>query len=397
MKHPKRKQHLVFSALEGITGTPTPPFPTPDTRAPEENLPTPLRVDDPLKPDSGPADQQLQCISAFSTDLESPPAGESAETRCAPTLPGVVPVPLEVTPIVHPTCLSASECGTPEETMPLAPVPGLAQQEPLSQEVYAATAPTLLLHSGPLPHFSFVPVPPGTFFMGSPEKELGRGPDEVLHRVTLTVAFSMQVTPVTQALWLALMGANPSEFTQEGLDQPVHNVSWEECQEFIRRLNAIEGTRYRLPTEAEWEYACRAGTSTAFAGGGLTEHQGGIDPVLDSFGWYCGNSGGTPHPVAQKQPNAWGLYDMHGNVMEWCQDGYAPYGDIRMHKVNGEWATTTNERTDPVGLPQARTKVVRGGSWISPARQCRSASRLAWPAEGRSNFIGFRLVREQVQ
>lgn len=274
-------------------------------------------------------------------------------------------------------------------TAPEMLVPGPRAEEPLPPRVS-----TPLVQSGVLPHLCFVAIPPGTFLMGSPENEPGRGVDEVQHQVTLTRGFSLQVTPVTQALWLAVMGANPSEFTQEGLDRPVENVSWLGCQVFIDRLNLMGTDKYRLPTEAEWEYACRAGTSTACAGGALTELQGGLDPALDASAWYCGNSGGSTHPAGKKQANAWGLYDLHGNVMEWCQDGYAPYGEIRMHKVQGEWVTTTSERTDPLGLPQGKTKVVRGGSWISTARQCRAAARLAWPADGKTNFIGLRLVRE---
>ena len=137
-------------------------------------------------------------------------------------------------------------------------------------------------------------------------------------------AYRMQRTEVTQRQWEAVMGYNPSEF--RGLDRPVENVSWDECQEFIRYASELDGRPYRLPTEAEWEYACRAGSE-----GDWGKRANGECGPLDAMGWYEKNSGGETHPVAQKEPNAWGLYDMHGNVCEWCQDE----SDVFLRTIRG--------------------------------------------------------------
>ena len=172
----------------------------------------------------------------------------------------------------------------------------------------------------------FVYISPGTFIMGSPEHEPGRGSDEMQHEVTLTRGYFIQTTPVTQEQWKEVMGGNPSNFLQGGEDCPVEGVSLNDCLEFIWRVNNKGRYPYRLPTEAEWEYACRAGASTSFFNGEITKKLFcRLDPCLDAIGWYCGNSGKKTHPVAEKQPNAWGLFDMHGNVCEWCQDQYGEY------------------------------------------------------------------------
>ena len=219
----------------------------------------------------------------------------------------------------------------------------------------------------------------GTFTMGSPTDELFRGSDETQHEVTLSKDFYIQTTEVTQGQWKAVMGSNPSYFSDCGDDCPVEYVSWNDIQEFIEKLNEMEGTdKYRLPTEAEWEYACRAGSTTAFANGDITETGCGYDPNLDQMSWYCGNSDDKTHPVAQKEPNDWGLYDMHGNVREWCQDWYGDY--------------PTDPVTDPSGPSSGTYRVIRGGGWFSYARHCRSADRLSFdPAV--LNF-GFRVARD---
>lgn len=226
----------------------------------------------------------------------------------------------------------------------------------------------------------FVLIHPGRFMMGSPEDETGRYTGERLHTVNLTDPFYIQTTEVTQAQWKALMDKNPSSNKRCGGNCPVEQVSWNDVQEFIHKLNQKEGTnRYRLPTEAEWEYACRAGSSTAFPNGNITELQCGRDDTLDSIGWYCGNSNNMIHPVAQKKPNVWGLYDMIGNVQEWCRDwfGIFPYDEV----------------TNPKGPPSGSYRVMRGGAWYSPARDCRSASRFGSPPRYRFRHIGFRLCR----
>ena len=239
----------------------------------------------------------------------------------------------------------------------------------------------------PISQASFVSIAPGTFLMGSPEYEPGRNHDEFHHEVTLSRPFFMQSTPVTQRQCKAVMGTEPSSFKDRGADGsvteedcPVVGISWHECQVFIQKLNAVGECTYRLPTEAEWEYACRAGTETPLAGGEITELYCRHDPFLDAMGWYCGNAGRRTHPVAGKNANAWGLYDMHGNVSEWCQDWYGDY--------------PPGAQTDPHGPPSGRGRVIRGGSWFSNAKNCRSACRFYWAPNSRSDFIGFRLVKE---
>ena len=194
----------------------------------------------------------------------------------------------------------------------------------------------------------------------------------------------MQVTEVTQGQWQTIVGNNPSFFPNCGDNCPVEQVSFNDCKEFIRRLNQKEGTnKYRLPTEAEWEYACRAGSTTAFANGGITKLECGYDPNLDAMGWYCANSGKKTHPVARKNPNAWGLYDMHGNVWEWCQDLYGDY--------------PTGQVTDPKGSSSGRRyRVMRGGDWRLYTRHCRSAHRCVGTSgySRRIGNVGFRLARD---
>jgi formylglycine-generating enzyme required for sulfatase activity len=265
---------------------------------------------------------------------------------------------------------------------PADPVPEGFEQgaESREQELPASRFPLLLLRAERLPESSFVLIAPGTFAMGSPEYETGRSSDETMHEVTLTKGFYMQKTPVTQGQWEAVMGNNPASFSDGGDDCPVESISWNECQEFIRRLNAGKAGIYRLPTEAEWEYACRAGSSTPFCSGEISELYCAHDPLLSEVGWYCGNSGRKSRLVAQKSPNVWGLYDMHGNVSEWCQDWYGEYG--------------SDSQTDPCGPKSGSAKVIRGGSWFGNAKNCRSASRFYWPPNSRSEFIGLRLVQE---
>jgi formylglycine-generating enzyme required for sulfatase activity len=214
---------------------------------------------------------------------------------------------------------------------------------------------------------TFVKIPAGTFMMGSPDSESGRYSNEgPQHQVTISKAFELQTTEVTQSQWQAVMGSNPSKF--KGPDLPVEMVSWDDAQAFITKLNAMgDGYRYRLPTEAEWEYAVRAGTTGPYAGD------------LDAMAWYDKNSGDTSHPVATKAANAWGLYDMHGNVWEWVQDWYGNYDASAV--------------TDPVGPSSGSSRVHRGGGWSSGSRYCRSAYRPANSPGNRYADLGLRLLR----
>jgi formylglycine-generating enzyme required for sulfatase activity len=231
----------------------------------------------------------------------------------------------------------------------------------------------------------FVHIPPGTFMMGSPLDDPGRRNDESQHLVTLSKGFYMQTTEVTQGQWESIMGARPwsgKEYVCDNIDCPAIYISWNDCQDFIRRLNQKEATdKYRLPTEAEWEYACRAGSTTTLANGGITKLICGYDPNLDAIGWYCGNSDDKTHPVAQKDPNDWGLYDMHGNVFEWCQD-YG-YGDYASGHV-----------IDPKGPSSGYFRVLRGGDSFDAARWSRSASRYSDDPGHRHFSLGFRVARD---
>jgi len=218
----------------------------------------------------------------------------------------------------------------------------------------------------------FVLIPAGTFMMGSPGAEVGREGDEVPHKVTITRAFYLQTTPVTQGQWERVTGNNPSRFKDAGDKCPVEKICWDEAQQFIEKLNKMEGTdKYRFPTEAEWEYACRAGGAERFCFG---DEEG----KLGEYAWYRGNSGKRTHPVGNKKANAWGLYDMHGNVWEWCQDCYGDY--------------PAGPVTDPKGSPSCEFRVSRGGSWFDNASDIRSAHRgWGWPSN-RVNNLGFRLA-----
>lgn len=212
-------------------------------------------------------------------------------------------------------------------------------------------------------------LPAGTFLMGSPAGAPLRQEEEVPRRVTLTRAFRIAATEVTQKQWLALMPQNRSP--RQGDDLPVTSVSWEEAQEFCVRLSEKEGATYRLPTEAEWEYACRAGGTDPPAAGA----------ELVAVAWYADDSEGTTHPVGSKGPNAWGLHDMLGNVAEWTLDAYGPYPRV-------------DEEKDPTGPTAGSSRVVRGGSWrgFPPALRC--AARVGTPGSYQLPHVGLRVVQE---
>jgi formylglycine-generating enzyme required for sulfatase activity len=210
--------------------------------------------------------------------------------------------------------------------------------------------------------------PPGEFLMGSPEDEAGRSEDETQHRVTLTRGFWMAKTETTQGQWESVAGDNPSEFTGE--ERPVETVSWDDVQGWLEKMNErhplAAGWRWELPTEAQWEYACRAGTETAFAGRG----------VLDEMGWYGGNIRVKTDSVGGKKANAWSLHDMHGNLSEWCWDRYEDY--------------PRGSATDPTGPTTGSIHVHRGGCWFDRAALCRSALRSGRSPGYRSSRLGFR-------
>ena len=211
-------------------------------------------------------------------------------------------------------------------------------------------------------------LPAGTFTMGDKDDA---------HRVTLTKAFELGVYEVTQKQYEQVMGTNPSNF--KGAQNPVDNVSWHDAVEFCRKLSALPaeqaaGRVYRLPTEAEWEYACRGGTTTLYS-------FGDDESQLGQYAWYDKNSGNTTHAVGGKKPNPWGLYDMHGNVAEWVEDEYGEY--------QGKPAIDPSVPNAPSSAGSQR--VFRGGYWFHSASSCRAASRFAFLPASRFNFIGFRV------
>ena len=215
-----------------------------------------------------------------------------------------------------------------------------------------------LTELGVVQRFRFIPA--GTFTMGG--GDLWFTP----HAVTLTKPYWMADSSCTQALWQVVMGSNPSKFTGDP-QRPVEQVSWDDCQQLLAALNQRDGRlSARLPTEAEWEYACRAGTTGQLPG-----------LSLDALAWYRDNSGGTTHPVKLKEPNSWGLYDMIGNVFQWCGDWF---GDFPADPV-----------TDPVGAASGSLRVVRGGSWFMMPALCRSTFHAGKEPGSRTSLIGFRI------
>jgi formylglycine-generating enzyme required for sulfatase activity len=238
---------------------------------------------------------------------------------------------------------------------------------------------------GPVDGMEFVTIPAGSFQMGSPSAESGRWENEKQHLVTVS-SFELMTTEVTQGMWEEVMGTTVDEMRRRseydfglagvGEDLPIYYVSWNDCQEFMERLNAMDSSyTYRLPTEAEWEYAARAGTTTRY--------YWGDDPDEDQIGnhaWFTGNSDGSTHPVGSKMPNAWGLYDMSGNVWEWCEDVFASYYD--------NCPTDGSAYAGP-----GSNRVLRGGSWSDNASFCRSATRFYDGPGYRLGYMGFRVAR----
>ena len=225
-------------------------------------------------------------------------------------------------------------------------------------------------------------IPPGRFLMGSPDEEKGRTNNEgPQHEVILSQGFWMGETPVTQEQWEAVMGDNPSEF--KGERRPVETVSWKDSQRFCERMNdLVPGLRAQLPTEAQWEYACRAGSEGAYCDGSDCTEPVGKDPALEVLGWYGENSGNSSRAVKGKAGNAWGLFDVHGNVWEWCRDAREDY-------VEGKQVDPFREGVD------SAFRVLRGGSWLDDAGYCRSAIRLGPHPENRYRNVGLRLSAGQ--
>jgi len=215
-------------------------------------------------------------------------------------------------------------------------------------------------------------IEPGPFMMGSPPSEMGHQQEETYHQVILQKPFYMMTTPVTQQQWRRVAGENMNKF--QNPDLPVSNVSWLAAESFVSFLNELGKGSYRLPTEAEWEYACRAGSRSAYCFGDSVED-------LIDYAWFKANSSNGLEPVATRLPNAWGLYDMHGNIWEWVSDGYADLPNTK--------------QINPIGPGFSDTRVIKGGRWASSAISCRSASRSSlFLDEAVEGSVGFRLVME---
>ena len=224
-------------------------------------------------------------------------------------------------------------------------------------------------------------IPKGTFMMGSPESEKRRDKNETQHDVTISKDYYLGVYEVTQAQYEKVMGKNPSYFQgavvgNENSDLPVENVSWDEAVKFCKKLSDLPeekkaGREYRLPTEAEWEYACRAGSKTAYS---FDDEEG----LLPEYGWFSRNSSHRTHTVGLLEPNAWGLYDMHGNVWEWCSDWYEEYPKGAV--------------SDPTGPKEGSYRVDRGGGFGLEAAYCRSGVRSRIDPSARRSILGFRLA-----
>ena len=217
--------------------------------------------------------------------------------------------------------------------------------------------------------YRMIPVSGGTFTMGATsEMWEPESFEKPTHQVTLS-SYSIGETEVTQALWKAVMGSNPSYFKGDNL--PVEQVSWDDCQTFIRKLNGLTGQHFRLPTEAEWEFAARGGNQSRH-----TQYSGSDN--IDDVAWYASNSGIKTHPVKTKQPNELGIYDMTGNVWEWCQDRFGSYNSYA--------------QTNPTGASSGSDRVNRGGSWHSYPWSCRSSVRSYYTPDDGGYHLGLRLV-----
>ena len=221
--------------------------------------------------------------------------------------------------------------------------------------------------------FSFISQ--GVYTMGSSQNEIGRSKNEKIHNISIENGFYIMKTEVSQKQWKAIMGNDPSHFKSTSGTYPVTNVSWDDVNEFIKKLNHILKTeKFSLPSESEWEYACRSGTKTSLSNGELANIGCDLDRNLNKIGWYCGNSKGTVQQIGKKNPNLWGIYDMHGNVSEWCNNSYTENEHLDLKKIN------------------LSKKTIRGGNWHSPAEFCRSAKRFFEEHDYRSKYVGFRLI-----
>lgn len=279
--------------------------------------------------------------------------------------------------------ISLKELGLDVKTNKNKPVSVLVKQQTAKRTSTLAAIPKTYTNSIGM---EFVLIPKGRFMMGSKlsaeeiSKRYGGDADifeyeHPQHEVTISKPFYLQSTSVTQGQWQKITDDNPSYFKEGGDNCPVEKVSWEDAQDFIYKLNEMGASDiYRLPTEAEWEYACRAGTTTEFSFGDDPSNFG-------EYAWYRGNAEERTHPVAQKAANPWGLYDMHGNVVEWVEDDW-----------HDDYKDAPDDGSAWIKNPRGSSRVLRGGAWLDPAEFCRSADRFRYDPVIRYHFFGFRLV-----
>ncbi len=264
--------------------------------------------------------------------------------------------------------------GEAADSPPLAVAPFDAKQAKQHQEAWSKHLGQLVELTNSI-GIKLALIPPGEFLMGSPDSDsVASSNEKPQHRVQIAKPFYLGLYEVTQAQYQKVVGSNPSMFKGESL--PVETVSWEDAMAFCTKLSEVAeeraaGRTYRLPTEAEWEYACRAGSASKYS-------FGDSEAELEKYAWYSKNSGFTTHPVGEKQANGWGLCDMHGNVWEWCQDWYGAYA--------------AGAASDPSGSGAAAYRGLRGGSWYFYGGRCRSAYRSELAPRFRSRSNGFRVA-----
>ncbi len=337
----------------------SPSSPAPEQSAVKDIITPPSSQTPPPKADTPAAvEKTLPAAAKPSTSLATPAPEKAAEQ----TAPKVEPVPAQ------PSANKAESPLPPEQKSP-AKTPSMAKAPALP----SPGSDAVVAMPGGL-NIDMVWIAPGSFAMGSDALEGGREKDETRHQVRISKGFWMARTELTQAQWTAITGSNPSRFSDNGDTRPVEKISWQEAVDYCARLTELTrksgsipaGYAFRLPTEAEWEYACRAGSPAAYPG------------AVRDMAWTMANSARGTQPVGQKQANLWGLYDMQGNVAEWCLDWYSPYSE--------------QAQTDPQGPKDGRFKVARGGSWQQGLLQSRSASRNSFAPGDRWNNLGMRLV-----
>jgi formylglycine-generating enzyme required for sulfatase activity len=398
-KEPRERWPSCRAFAEALAAsTPaTPPLPAPTTPAVLPPTADPLAEPPtaPLPPRPVPTNLRTPA-AATDRRKEASSTAPPAPTRSDEELESPAPDPADEPPIERPARRTTWK--GPRRSW-VGPALGLGAALLLTAAVAVGLAWTTGAHhgasnpstpqppSGPQPFTNdlglhFVYLPPGSFVMGSPPDEEGRNDDETPHRVTLTHGFYLSSTLVTEAQWEAVLGP-PALAGGPGGDKkrmPAHNnISWEDAERFCRALGRRDGRRYRLPTEAEWEYACRAGTQTPFwFGASITDQDANYDARTPYGKGKPGVWRQKPTPVDQFKPSPWGLYDMHGNLYEWCADWYGPYpeGDV----------------SDPQGPKKGDERVRRGGSWVFGPARCRGAARdKAAPAE-QGDFTGVRVA-----